>query len=167
MKRYSTKSRGGFFAKEKTFPYLSAKGVIGQLTDDSCVAAVCRMLLIESGVEIPEAFLRVRLNVQNDGSNLSAVVDILSEETGILYEFRSNLTFEELKRALLFGSVAVNVRAEHNNIHALLIEKIADNFVYIRDSIPLGQGSMYKISQDVFLRHWFSVDEKGVGIVLK
>ena len=53
-----TIGKGGIFASYKTFPYYPQGCLIGQLLDESCVAAVCRMILQDDGIEIPEAYLR-------------------------------------------------------------------------------------------------------------
>lgn len=58
----------GIFAVHKTFPYHPRGVLLGQLKDESCAAAVCRMLLQDDDIEIPEAYLRTALQTDEQGT---------------------------------------------------------------------------------------------------
>lgn len=63
-----TISKGGIFAAYKTFPYYPQDSLFGQLNDESCAAAVCRMILHDDGIEVPEAYLRNILETDRTGT---------------------------------------------------------------------------------------------------
>jgi hypothetical protein len=68
------RARGWFFAAAETLPYEPRGAVIGQARPDSCVAACCRMLLNDAGIEVPEAFIRAALRIDQESGLGRAVV---------------------------------------------------------------------------------------------
>jgi hypothetical protein len=148
----------GFFSKANTQPYQPWGAVIGQIHEDSCVAACCRMWLKDQGVEEPEVVVRAVLEVRGLGTNISRVPAAMRQfGSTAQYEFRDDLTLADLQQALLRGSAMVFLKEspQARDGHTLLVEAIADEqWVAMRDPWPPGYGAAYKVRLDVFLRAW-------------
>jgi ABC-type bacteriocin/lantibiotic exporter with double-glycine peptidase domain len=163
------KSRGeGFFVAEETLPYKPRGELIGQMTDESCVAAVCRILLQQFGEDEPEAYLRNALSVDRLGAFLSRVPDVIENyQLSVTYIYRNDLTLEELKAATQKGFAAVNVGFVERGFHSLVIEGFEEEFVLIRDPLPPVRGSAYKVRLEIFIAAWLSEDtQRGIGVVI-
>lgn len=153
------RARGdGFFAKANTLPYRPQGSVIGQIHEDSCVAACCRMWLTDQGVEESEVNIRAVLETRGLGTNLSRVPAAVQQLGAMAqYEFRDDLSAADLRQALSSGSVMVFLKesARVGDGHSLLVEAIEDEeWAAVRDPWPPGYGSAYKVGLDVFLRSW-------------
>lgn len=159
------KVRGeGFFARFETSPYRPSGIVLGQFYDDSCVAACCRMLLHDSAEDVSEAELRADLQTDG-GSYLSAVPETL-RQFGLLagYVYHYDLSLAELRAAVAKGPAIVAVKhlPDDDDAHALVIDRIAREYVYVRDPLPEGAGSAYRVTAEAFLRVWLR-SESGTG----
>lgn len=153
------RSKGdGFFAKTNTLPYHISDVVIGQIHEDSCVAACCRMWLGDQGIEESEVNIRAVLETRGLGTNLSQVPAAMQQLGAMAqYEFRDDLSVADLRQALSGGSVMVFLKesAQAGDGHSLLVEAIEDEeWVAVRDPWPPGYGSAYKVGLGVFLRSW-------------
>ncbi len=164
-KAESAHARGkGFFAAAETETYHPQGNVIGQMTPDSCVAACCRMLLRDHVADIVESHLRVALETDEEGSFVSKAPEVL-RHFGLLppYVYSANLTVDDLKQAASHGPIVAAVRfADERSWHTLLVDEFDDEWVLIRDSLPEGIGSAYKVSLTEFSRVWL-VKETGYG----
>lgn len=146
----------GAFALEETFPYEEARNIVGQMTGSSCVAAACRMLLNDIGHEyIPEAYIRDATNVvQGEGTALSNASKALNLYD-ISADYKPQLSIDELQAATNNGAAIVSITTETTGgSHALLVDGFEGNQVLIRDPLPEGQGSAYKVDIDTFTRAW-------------
>lgn len=158
----------GFFATEKTFPYHPKGCVIGQLTPESCVAACCRMLLRDSIEDVVEIYLRTALHTDKRGANLSDVPDVL-HLFGMKadYHYRTDLTIETLREATKKGAAIVAIKNENDDVHALIVDGIEDEYVLLRDPSPFGKGSAYKIALNNFVEVWLQKNRRqGRGVVV-
>jgi len=73
-------SKRWFFAAAETLPYQPKHPKLGQLQDDSCVAACVLMLLRDQGQEeVYEALLRTALNIRGEGGFISDVPLVLRQ----------------------------------------------------------------------------------------
>jgi len=153
-------ARGGAFSDELASPYIPPADhpLLGQTFDFSCVAASCRMLLADFGVNIPEAFVRSAAGVDIDGAflrnlpqalkNIGEAVD-RPELTRFVYIREQSV--DRLEAALGNGPVAANIRTSRTGgLHAIVIDKIENGRVFIRDPLPVGIGSGQSISLDDF-----------------
>lgn len=94
------KAKGWFFSDVETWPYEAHGVAIGQGRADSCVAACCRMLLSDHGIEQPEAFIRASLKL-DEGAFLSEAPRVLSEfGVNVPYRYHCDLTLDDLKKAV-------------------------------------------------------------------
>lgn len=165
------RARGeGFFAAAATFPYQPRGVLLGQETGDSCVAACCRMLLLDQWPEakndyrFSESFLRAALETDRNGSLIGRIPEAL-RNFGLpqKYLYRRDLTIEDLQDAMQLGAaIAIMQDVSEEGLHALLIEGISAYSVAVRDPLPIGSGSAYEVSLPVFLARWHQ-RESGAG----
>jgi ABC-type bacteriocin/lantibiotic exporter with double-glycine peptidase domain len=150
-----SKARGYFFAAFENFPYEPHGVVLGQNQPDSCVAACCRMLLHDHGIEISEAFVRHALELE-EGAFVSQIPDVL-QSLGLNrpYVYRRDLTVVDLAAAVKRGTAVVFVKMSGAlDGHALLVEEMANDLVAVRDPLPEGEGKAYRARLADFLRFW-------------
>ena len=165
-----TIGKGGIFASYKTFPYYPQGCLIGQLLDESCVAAVCRMILQDDGIEIPEAYLRNILQTDEQGTLLSNIAPILQKmRAKRIYELKMLENIEKLREKVDLGATIVAVKIDENNdFHTIIVDKISDEFLSVRDPLPNGTGKAYQLRIEDFLSAWFQEKlGKGLAIVVK
>jgi ABC-type bacteriocin/lantibiotic exporter with double-glycine peptidase domain len=164
------RARGdGFFVETETLSYQPKGAVIGQMLEDSCIAAVCRMLLFDEKIDVPEVYLRIALRVDEQGGYVSAIPQGLKNfAPQMQYSFRTDLTLDELRVAAEKKNAIVKVKSKNFiGYHVVIVDGFQNDFVLVRDPLPLGIGSAYKIKLDVFVNAWLEKDSDcGVGIVL-
>ncbi|MEK7830668.1 MAG: hypothetical protein AAB401_06245 [Acidobacteriota bacterium] len=162
------KARGeGFFAKTETHAYQSPGSVIGQFYDDSCVAACCRMLLCDDAGDVAEAVLRSALQTEQ-GAYLSAVPAVLWRFRLPGYVYRSRLALVELQTATEQRPALVTVKHRFDDVdtHALLVDRITSQSVFLRDPLPEGIGSAYCVSLETFLNVWLRDSGTGRAVIV-
>lgn len=161
------RARGeGFFAIFDTASYQPRGILLGQGTGYSCVAACCRMLLLDyvSGAEddhlASESFLRQRLRTTHKGTSVAQVPDVLQERgLPISYGYRRDLTTDDLRRLVeQFPAIALVRVAGTSLAHALIVERVSEASVSIRDPLPESRGSAYEAPLQMFVAAW--IDEK-------
>lgn len=156
-----------FFNETEQKPYSSPFIIIAQFNQDSCVAACARMILSEFGIEQPESWLSAALETQG-GALLSKLSKVLNEDFALprRYEWRNDLTFEDLKRAAEKARAVVSVKRKGDDFgHALVIDRIINNEVRLRDPLPIGQGKSYAVAFDKFLEVWLRNEQTGMGVI--
>jgi hypothetical protein len=166
----------GFFTRAETLPYQPFDEVIGQVYEDSCVAACCRMWLNDQGIDESEVSIRAALDVRGLGTNLSRVPAAMEQfSSAVQHEFRNDLALDDLQLALSRGSVMVFLKEapQIRDGHSLLVDAIEeDEWVAVRDPWPPGCGSAYTVHLDSFLRSWLLPNdelgrETGRAVVVK
>jgi ABC-type bacteriocin/lantibiotic exporter with double-glycine peptidase domain len=150
-------ARGGIFAAETLAPYTPKGTVLGQLTPDSCVAGICRMLLQDMVRDVPEAHLRVALQTDRAGTDLHNLPAVLKQfRLPLHYTVQEALTLEALAKAVGNGPAIVTVKVGRGgDLHAVIVAEIGEEWVAVRDPLPEGRGSAYRVRLDAFLRAWF------------
>lgn len=158
------KAKGWFFSEEATISVIVRGIVIGQLQDDSCLAACARMLAADKNIQIPESHLRELLKI-DDGGYLSDLPQIL-QQIGISaqYHYRRDLTIEELRRSLISGDAIVYLENKEKFGHAVVVENITDMYVILRDPLPAGEGRGYQVRLDTFLEFWLIDSVRGRAV---
>jgi len=170
---FPMKARGdGFFSAAETHPYLPRGVLLGQSTEYSCVPACTRMLILDHvpaarhDPNLSETFLRTQFQTDKEGSVIASIPAILrANGVELLYVYQSDLTFEQLRRALTYGD-AIAVLRDLQNIHVVIVEQITDDAVALRDPLPPGTGSAYWVALNVFLAAWQTTG-LGSAIVLE
>ena len=168
------KAKGNFFANKETSPYM-AKGVIrAQATENGCVPAVCRMLIfdrypqLENDINFSESYLREFLNTDGTGSVIADIPFVLRKANLADYEYRNDLTFDELRQAVTRGLAVASVYKKSNETgHVLIVEEITAETVAVRDSLPDNTGSAYRVRREDFLTAWLSPKtQRGIGVLV-
>ena len=147
----------GFFVRAKTRLYQPAGSLLGQIYDDSCVAACCRMLLQDQVVTCSETVVRAALGGEIGGVEISAAAQALEELGGLKrYVYRSEMSLEDLQQAAAIGTVLAFIKSDPRSRlgHAVLVDSIKDGWVIIRDPWPLDFGSSYQVSLADFTAAW-------------
>jgi hypothetical protein len=169
MKR--KRARGdGFFAAADTKASQPRGRLLGQETGYSCVAACCRMLLLDyvAGAEddylVSESFLRAALATDFKGTAIVRIPEVLREKgMPITYHYRKDLTIDDLRESVESFPAIAMVRAKgDDDFHALIVEGVTDTSVNIRDPLPEGTGSAYSLSLALFLSAWIN-EKTGCG----
>lgn len=146
----------GAFTIDKVFPYDQSPQIFGQGTADSCVAACCKMLL--NNQTIPEAYLRIAVNVVKDqGANLQDVPNTLKIfDSSVSYRYKADLSLDELVIATEKGPAMISVKTSiiGHGYHAVIVDRVEAQMVLIRDPLPQGSGSAYKITLETFKQAW-------------
>lgn len=163
FRRRTTNLERGFFSLTKTLPYQASGVIIGQLTAESCVPACIRMVLFDlfperrDNYQFSESFLRTALQTDYRGTSLAKVPELLDFlGVSLKYEY-SNCSVEELKSSLDNACAFVRVtKGNPNEGHLLLVEEITDDYAAIRDPLPEGKGSAYRVPINDFLESWKS-----------
>lgn len=121
------------------------------------------MILESKGIRLAENVIAEALETTIRGANVTDVGKAVSKLkiTNIKVTVFQKTSFDDF--ALLIGqrSSVVSLDIPGKGLHAVIIDKIADGKVFIRDPLPIGQGSAYTIDiRD--LRQLFN--ERGVII---
>lgn len=172
MKR--RRARGeGFFAAADTQPYQPSGIVLGQETPDSCVAACCRMLLFDhlpvrrQDYRYAECFVRTALETDQNGGVITLIPETL-RQFGLPdeYVFYRGLTVEKLRELAVAKPVIALVQPDPaGKLHALLVDLVSDREVALRDPLPIGYGTAYRLALPVFLTCWLR-GETGCGLAV-
>lgn len=157
------RAKGGFFANKATEPYQAQGQILGQSHPDSCVAAACRMLILDlrpelqDDIRFSESYLRDFLATDEEGALVRDIPGVLTEAGIESYEYRDDLTWRDLRKAVQWGPAIVRVfGATPDDGHVLIVEQIVMDSVAVRDSLPPNQGTAYWIHQKDFRAAWRS-----------
>jgi ABC-type bacteriocin/lantibiotic exporter with double-glycine peptidase domain len=163
------KAKGGFFAALETLPYKPNGNLCGQEMAESCVPACTRMLILdlvpqaEHQLAYSESFLRQVFKTGKRGSSLRKIPEVLLAAGVQGYAYRKDLTFDELQQALPTSSVIVRLSGQKiEDGHVVIVDEINEDFVAVRDPLPIGQGTAYRVSLEAFLLAW-QAKENGLG----
>ena len=148
----------GAFMIDEVFDYDDAPTVFGQAYNDSCVAACCKMLLDDEGITAVESRIRIVVKVVKDkGADLQDAPEALKVlGASLRYCYEENFSLDELETATSIGSVMVSVKTPiiGSGSHAVIVDGLSRQMVLIRDPLPLGEGSAYKITLARFKQAW-------------
>lgn len=163
------RAKGGFFATQETLPYKPSGKLCGQETAESCVPACTRMLILdlvpqaEYQITYSESFLRQVFKTGKRGSSLRKIPEVLREAGMSGYVYRKHLTFDALQRAVQESSVIVRLIGQTlEDGHVVIVDEISDDFVAVRDPLPIGQGTAHRVRLAHFLLAW-QAKENGLG----
>ena len=135
--------------------YEPAGQVIGQTTTYTCVAASCRMVASDVGVALTEAEVAAALKTAPTGASMFDAAAVL-EQFGVTGgQALRQATLAELQAGLASGrSAIVGVNIPGIGRHAMVVDRIADGMVYVRDPLPVGTGSSFAMTLSDFLSNW-------------
>ncbi|MGH9844887.1 MAG: hypothetical protein ACREEM_39730 [Blastocatellia bacterium] len=149
--------------------------MLGQATDDSCVPACVRMLLLDNFPEkagdylFSESFLRMDFETEREGSVITRIPEVLRQR-GLTrpYLYQTDLAVDDLRGSLARGFAIAIVRTLlPREAHAVIVEELTDDEVAVRDPLPQGKGSAYRIPLTEFLHFWLSAETQcGSAVVV-
>lgn len=138
--------------------YLSSGRLIGQTTNYTCVSASLRMILADKGIEIAEDVLATALRTSQKGASLLDIPKAL-KSLGISNKIRVAVfekhSLQKLAENMKPNKIAiVSMEIDEATNHALIIDKISNGRVYLRDPLPLAWGSSYHVSYSEFKKYF-------------
>jgi RHS repeat-associated protein len=129
--------------------------VIGQATMETCVAGSCRMIASDVGVALTEDAVATALETTAEGASVlraAEVLESLGVSGGQAYQ---RATLAQLEAGLASGrSAMVGVQVSGLGRHAMVVDRIAEGRVFLRDPLPLAQGSSFSMPLRDFLDIW-------------
>jgi len=141
--------------------YLPKGKVLGQTKDNTCVANSLRMILDDVDITRTEKYLESALKTESDGVSIFKIPKTLSDMR--IDNIETIIRGINKKDKTVFGNLVnqfknsdnikaiVSVKNYDLNIqHAIIIDKIKEGKVFIRDPLPLHQGSAYSINLNDF-----------------
>ncbi|HCA07414.1 cysteine peptidase family C39 domain-containing protein [Chryseobacterium sp.] len=135
--------------------WISENKVFGQSTDYTCAATSLRMTLHDKGILLLEDELARALKTDSKGASILDIPEALyfkrlEDEVTAIAE--SKIILPELLEKLEDGDMAiVSIGTNQFKGHAVLLEKIENGKVFLRDPLPMNQGSSYKIDIEDFM----------------
>jgi len=133
--------------------WISENKVFGQSMDYTCVSTSLRMVLDDKGIIKSEKYLASALNTTTDGARIQDIPEALYnsylDEIVVIAENR--ITFPKLLEKLEDGDKAiVSVWTDEFKGHAVVIEKVEAEKVFLRDPLPMNQGTSYSMKIEDF-----------------
>lgn len=138
---------------------ISIGKLFGQTEGYTCAANSLRMTLDDFGIIRSEKYLADSLGTTRNGANILEIPKALDNAyvEGIKTISRGgikdkNVTIGTLEKLLKRGDkkAIVSVRTEEFGSHAIVVDKIEKGRVFVRDPLPLNQGSSYSITIEDF-----------------
>ncbi|WP_128150387.1 cysteine peptidase family C39 domain-containing protein [Apibacter raozihei] len=133
---------------------LSLKKVWGQTEEYTCAANSLGMLLDDLGIPRSEKYLADALHTDRIGANILDIPEALKNayidnvKTIARGHKGDKISVNALEKVMKTGNkkAVVSVWHEDFGAHAIVVDKIKNGRVYVRDPLPQFQGSSYSIS---------------------
>jgi hypothetical protein len=135
--------------------WASEAKVFGQSTDYTCAATSLKMAMDDKGFVLGEEYLAGLLDTKKEGVSILNIPKLFEEK---LYYYEMITTAEEeIKFAKLLEKLGdadkaiVSVyKKEFGSSHALVLEKVENGKVFLRDPLPINQGASYSMKVEDF-----------------
>lgn len=133
--------------------WISEVKAFGQSTDYTCASTSLRMILDDRGIIKSEEYLAKALNTDKNGASILDIPDALYssylDDVTALAERDIKLT--KLLEKLEDGDKAiVSIGTAEFKGHAVVLEKVENGKVFLRDPLPMNQGSSYSMKIEAF-----------------
>ncbi|MEH7887398.1 cysteine peptidase family C39 domain-containing protein [Elizabethkingia meningoseptica] len=133
--------------------WISETRVFGQSKDYTCVATSLRMTLDDKAILKSEEYLAKALNTTEDGARIKDIPEALynSYIDDVVTVFEDDIKFSKLLEKLEDGDKAiVSLRTDEFKGHAVVLEKVENGQVFLRDPLPMNQGASYSMKIEDF-----------------
>jgi len=133
--------------------WISETKVFGQSTDHTCAATSLRMILHDKNIIKSEEYLAGALNTTKDGARIKDIPDALynSYIDDVVAIFEDDIELLELLEKLTDGDKAIiSIGTREFGSHAVVLEKIENGKVFLRDPLPMNQGTSYTMKIEDF-----------------
>lgn len=138
--------------------WLTELNVIGQTTDHTCAATSLRMILEERNIIRSEEFLATALKTDKNGASILDIPDALYynylDDVKAIAE--KDIKLSKLLEKLEDGDKAiVSVFKKDFGFHAVVLEKVENGNVFLRDPLPKNKGASYNMIIDDFKKIFY------------
>jgi ABC-type bacteriocin/lantibiotic exporter with double-glycine peptidase domain len=133
--------------------FISEAKVIGQSSDNTCVATSLRMVLEDKGILKAEDELARVLKTDSKGASILDIPEALYQKRldEVITITEKNISIQKLEKILEQGDKAiVSVGTKKFGNHAMVLDKIENGKVFLRDPLPINKGASYKITLQDF-----------------
>jgi ABC-type bacteriocin/lantibiotic exporter with double-glycine peptidase domain len=133
--------------------WISETKVFGQSADNTCAATSLRMVLNDKKIVKTEDELARALKTDADGASILDIPDALDfkridEITAIA---QKDIKLSKLLENLEDGDKAViSIFTKDFGSHAIVLEKVENGKVFLRDPLPMNQGTSYSMKLEDF-----------------
>lgn len=135
--------------------WISEAKIFGQSTDYTCAATSLRMALHDKGIIKSEEYLAKALNTDKKGASILDIPDALynSYLDNVVSFAEGDIKFTKLLEKMENGDKAVvSIGTEHFKGHAVILDKVENRKVFLRDPLPMNHGASYSIAIEDFIR---------------
>ncbi|MDR4891628.1 MULTISPECIES: cysteine peptidase family C39 domain-containing protein [unclassified Chryseobacterium] len=134
--------------------FVSETKVFGQSTDYTCAATSLRMTLHDKDILLLEDELARALKTDANGASILDIPEALyfkRLEDQVTAIAEKDIKFSKLLEKLEDGDKAiVSLRTDEFKGHAVVLEKVEDGKVFLRDPLPMNQGASYSMKIEDF-----------------
>jgi predicted double-glycine peptidase len=134
--------------------FVSEAKVFGQSTDYTCAATSLRMTLHDKDILLLEDELARALKTDANGASILDIPEALyfkRLEDQVTAIAEGDIKFTKLLEKLEDGDKAiVSLRTDEFKGHAVVLEKVEDGKVFLRDPLPMNQGASYSMNIEDF-----------------
>ncbi|WP_185146896.1 cysteine peptidase family C39 domain-containing protein [Chryseobacterium echinoideorum] len=134
--------------------WISETKIFGQSTDHTCAATSLRMILHDKGILKLEDELARALKTDANGASILDIPDALyfkrlEDEVTAISE--SKIALPKLLEKLQDGDKAIiSIGTREFGSHAVVLEKVENGKVFLRDPLPMNQGTSYSMKMEDF-----------------
>jgi predicted double-glycine peptidase len=136
--------------------FISKAKVIGQTTDNTCAATSLRMILDDIGIIRTEDELARVLKTDANGASILDIPEALYQkrlDDAVTAIAEKDIKLSKLIENLKEGDKAiVSVFKKEFGSHAVVLEKVENGKVFLRDPLPRNRGASYSMSIENFQR---------------
>ena len=133
--------------------WISETKVFGQSKDYTCASTSLRMVLDDKGIIKSEEYLAGALNTTKDGARIKDIPNALynSYIDDVIAIYEEKIKFSKLIEKLTGGDKAiVSIGTKEFGSHAVVLEKVENGKVFLRDPLPMNQGTSYAMKMEDF-----------------
>jgi ABC-type bacteriocin/lantibiotic exporter with double-glycine peptidase domain len=134
--------------------FISKAKVIGQTTDNTCAATSLRMILDDIGIIRTEDELARVLKTDANGASILDIPEALYQkrlDDAVTAIAEKDINLFKLIENLKEGDKAiVSIGTDQFGNHAVVLEKVENGKVFLRDPLPRNRGTSYTISIEDF-----------------
>ena len=143
-------------AEIKIEKWISEAKVFGQSENNTCAATSLRMVMDDKGFLLSEDYLAGLLDTKkNDGASILDIPKLFDDK--LYYYEMTTIAEENIKLAKLLEKLEEGDKAivsvykdGFGRAHATIVEKVENGKIFLRDPLPIRQGSSYAMKIEDF-----------------
>ena len=133
--------------------WITESKIFGQSKDYTCASTSLRMVLDDKGIVKSEEYLAKALNTDKNGASILDIPDALynSYLDEVITIAQKDIKFSKLLENLEDGDKAIiSIGTREFGSHAVVLEKVENGKVFLRDPLPMNQGTSYAMKIEDF-----------------